>query len=254
VALSPEERELHSKRQDLEKLEGVLAERELELATLRAELRAFDGVYFAKMAPKFARHDELVAQIAEARARRAPASSYVHARAADARRKAQESAEAATAAITVSKREFRPSEHLKGMFRDIAKRIHPDLATDDTSRAKRTELMAKANRAYEEGDEQQLRAVLDEWESSPDAITGDGVAPDLIRTIRKIHQVTQRLPQIEAEIIELKSSDSYRLRNEVEAAKRQRRDLLGEMAYQLDTENTRLEGDLQTLLSMEVSS
>jgi hypothetical protein len=89
------------------------------------------------------------------------------------------------------------------LYREIAKRIHPDLATEDDERAKRNQLMAEVNRAYEDGDESRLRAILNEWETGPDAVTGDGVGAELIRTIRKIHQVERRLAAIENEIVRL---------------------------------------------------
>jgi DnaJ-domain-containing protein 1 len=68
----------------------------------------------------------------------------------------------------------------------VAKRIHPDLATDSEDRLRRQILMAEANRAFEEGDEDRLRRILHEYEASPDAVKGDGAGADLIRAIRKI--------------------------------------------------------------------
>ena len=94
--------------------------------------------------------------------------------------------------------------------------------------------MAEVNQAYEEGNEIRLREILHEWESSPDAIKGDGVAVELIRVIRKIAQVQERLRTIEATIDELESSDLYRLKGEVESAEAEERDLLAEMASHLD--------------------
>lgn len=35
--------------------------------------------------------------------------------------------------------------------------------------------------------EARLRAILNEWDTSPEAVTGDGIGAELIRTIRKIH-------------------------------------------------------------------
>jgi outer membrane lipopolysaccharide assembly protein LptE/RlpB len=93
--------------------------------------------------------------------------------------------------------------------------------------------MAEANRAYEEGDEAKLRAILDEWVSGPDSVPGEGVAAELVRTIRKIHQVERRLADIEAETSELKRSELHKLKQNVAIAKDRDRDLLAEMAEQL---------------------
>lgn len=255
MLLSPEERELQTKTAELASLESELAERELELATLRAELRAFETRYLSIVGAKFAERDALEAQVADIRARRYPAASYVHQRAADARRKADESATAVNAALGLATDgEFKPSEQLKGLYRAIARRVHPDLSVDEGGRNRRTQVMAEANLAYAEGDERRLRLLLEEWESSPDSVEGEGVAADLVRTIRKIHQAKQRLQRIGAEILEVRDSDLYRLRSEVESAKVHGRDLLAEMAQQLDAENARLRVLLQSLLSVEVSS
>jgi len=51
---------------------------------------------------------------------------------------------------------FTPSENLKKLYREVAKRVHPDLATEESERQRRHELMAEANRAYAEGDEARL--------------------------------------------------------------------------------------------------
>ena len=95
--------------------------------------------------------------------------------------------------------------------------------------------MAEANKAYAEGDEAKLTAILDEWHSSPEAIEGEGIAAELVRTIRKTHQVQQRLVDIAATMTELRESALHRLREDVTAAEGRGRDLLAEMAEQLRT-------------------
>jgi hypothetical protein len=44
-------------------------------------------------------------------------------------------------------KEFNPPENLKKLFRRVAKRIHPDLASSATERERRHYLMAKLNQA-----------------------------------------------------------------------------------------------------------
>jgi hypothetical protein len=254
VGLTPEERELHVKRVELALLESDLAERELGLATLNGEVRAFEARYLSIVGVKFAARDELEALIAEARAGQSLADGFMHQRAADARRKATESAATAGAAsVPIPNGAFKPSEHVKGLYRDIAKRVHPDLSTDQKRRDRRTQFMAEVNLAYARGDEARLRSLLEEWDSSPDSVEGESIAADLVRSVRSIHQVKGRLAQIEAETVALKSSDLYRLRSEVETANAHGRDLLADMARQLDAEISELRALLQSLVSVEVS-
>src|SRR5262249_4354554 len=130
--------------------------------------------------------------------------------------------------------DFTPSDVLKRLYREIAKRIHPDLATNESERAKRNQLMAEANRAYENGDEARLPAILDEWETSPDAITGDSVGAELVRTIRKIHQVQARLARLQIDIAALTRSELAVLKVRADSERTRGSDLLAQMAAQLD--------------------
>lgn len=233
---TPEERELSQKLEELSNLQTLLAQRELDLTTLQAESHAFERRYFRVVGVRYAELDEVEAQIADLLSRSSPQNSKMRTQAADARDRADESAHESKMIQETSghTEKFKPSDDLKKLYRDVAKSIHPDLATDDDDRTRRQRFMAEANQAYEEGNEVRLREILREWESSPDAIKGDGVAAELIRVIRKIAQVQERLRTIEATIDELQSSDLYQLKGEVEDAEAEDRDLLAEMASRLD--------------------
>jgi hypothetical protein len=124
----PEERELEKKKAELAVLEGELIQRELDLATLRAELSDFERRYLQTVGVLYAELDEIEAQIAEAQARRKPSDSEAQERSHHARARAQESSETAR---DTSAPKPKPTESLKRLFREVAKRIHPDLAGND---------------------------------------------------------------------------------------------------------------------------
>jgi hypothetical protein len=253
--LSPEDWELAQKRAQLLDLETQLSERELALATLQAELSAFEALYLRVVGTKFAERDDLQAQIAEIISIADPESDRLHNIATEAREKANESA-AANAAVAVQqkKESFKPTDRLRSLYREIAKRVHPDLATDQRDRSRRTQIMAEANLAYAAGDEARLRAILQEWEASPDSVEGVGVAAELIRTIRKIHQITQRLARIDDDMATLKTSELHHLRDQVEAAQARGRDLLAEMREQLEAEIEQLKAHLAQLTTRRSQS
>jgi hypothetical protein len=227
----PEELELENKKADLASLEADLIQRELDLATLRAELASFENEYLGKVGSLYAELDQIEAQIAEAEASRRPSDLGAQEAAARARTQAEESFQNATA---LGESKSKPTESLKKLFREVAKLIHPDLATNDADRTRRQRLMAEANRAYEDGDEARLQAILTEWETSPESVEGEGVGPELIRVIRKISQIQRRFVEIEVEMQRLKTSDLYQLWSKTEDAKNQGQDLFKEMASQIE--------------------
>jgi DnaJ-domain-containing protein 1 len=211
-----------------------LTQRELDLATLQGELHSFEARYFRTVGVRLAELDEIDAQIAEAEARMKPKDTKIREQAAQARAQAQKSKEATGIIPELGKEKFKPSERLKKLYREVAKLIHPDLALDETERLRRQKLMADANLAYEEGNENKLREILAEWESSPESVKGEGTAAELVRVIRKIAQVKKRLDTIENEIAQLRESDLYKLKTEAEKAEDEGRDLLTELAVQVD--------------------
>ncbi len=241
---TPEERELEKKRAELSALETELIQRELDLATLRAELADFERRYLQTVGVLYAELDEIEAQIAEGEARRKPADEHAQEQAARARAQAQESSEIARA--TVEPRS-RPTDNLKKLFREVAKRIHPDLATTDVDRVRRQKLMAEANLAYENGDEPKLRSILTDWEASPDTVEGEGVGAELIRVIRKIAQIERRLAEIEDATQQLNTSDLFQLRLKADEAETQGRDLLTDMASQIEIQIDEAQSRLSAL-------
>ncbi len=203
---TPEELELQKKQAELIDLEAQLAQRELELATFQAELHSFEYRYMQVVGIRQEELEQINAQI----------SKYL--------------------TLMASNHNFRPSARLKQLYREVAKRIHPDLATDPEERAHREQLMALVNQAYESGNEDRLRAILHDWDSSPDSVQGEGITADLIRTIRQIAQSRQRLQLIEEKLQQLSQSDLHQLRVKALKLEQLGQDLLLEMAHRFDQE------------------
>jgi len=233
---TPEEKELNKKRFELAGLETELAQRELELATLQAELRSIEAIYLRTIGTRLAELDEIEAKIAEAMAKLKPDISRIQELLSRAHYQAKKSADETRTSLESKTTKFLPSENLKKLYREVAKLIHPDLAVDESERLRRQKLMADVNLAYGEGDEAKLRAILAEWESSPETVRGEGTAADLVRVIRKIAQINNRLRAIEVEFALLKESDLYKLKMKVEQAEDEGRDVLADLASQIDEE------------------
>lgn len=228
--LKPEERELARKRKEQERLEAELAECELRLATLRGELRVLEARYLNLVGAPYAELDELRAQIAERLAAEEPGNERLQRAAREARARANESRTAVPIKEPQEHKPFSPSPELKRMYREAAKRIHPDLTADANDRARRQELMAEVNHAYQQGDESRIVKILDAYESSPEAVQGEGPGAELVRTIRKLSLMNNRFVEIEKEVQTLMNSDLYLLKIQVDDAQEQSRDLIAEMA------------------------
>jgi hypothetical protein len=225
--LSPEERELARRRQELAILQTELTDRELFLANLRAELVAFEGRYLREVGVLYAQLDDWNAKIAEFAAK-AQGTEEARVAASEARAKAEESY--ASAHGEMAKAEgFSPSPELKKLFKDVVNQLHPDRAGDDADRALRNRLMAEANLAYKCQDGDALRKILKEYKSSPESVQGGGVAVELQRVLLQIKRISKRLVDIEAEIAELTSSEIALLMAKVEIATTKGRNLLAEM-------------------------
>lgn len=247
---TPEEIELNKKRAELFTLESILAQRELDLATLQAELREFEGEYLRRVGVLYGELDEIEAKIAETQAAQAPEDAAAQRRAQAARAQANESASTAQEGLSESSGKFKPSETMKRLYRELARLIHPDLVADESEKLRRHTLMAEANRAYEQGDESRLTTLLSDWQDSPDTVKGEGVALELVRSIRKISQAEKRIAEINSEIVSLNNSELNQLRMKVDKAAMEGRDLLDEMAAlieeQIEDAQERWEDEVQT--------
>jgi hypothetical protein len=246
ASVKPEDQELGRKREEQSALEIELADRELRSANLRAELGAFERQYLHSVGSRYADLDELKAQIAERLAREQPANERAQQAARDARARANETKSVAGEKAAEEPRAFKAAPGMKKMYREVAKRIHPDLTSDREDRAKRQQLMAEANEAYERGDEARLGKILNEYECSPEAVQGEGPGAELVRVIRRISQGRSRLAEIEAEMQEALRSDLNQLKSHLDEAKRHGRDVLKEMVAKVDDQiaqaRQRLEG------------
>jgi hypothetical protein len=232
--LKPEEQELAHKRDEQARLEAELAERELRATNLRAELGSFERQYLHLVGSRYAELDECKAQLAERLAAEQPDNQRAQAAARDARLRADDTKVGAGEKSEQEPPRFKASPEMKKIFRDVAKRIHPDLTSDRDDRAARQRLMAEANQAYEQGDELALSKILNEYESSPEAFHGEGPGAELVRVIRRISQVRGRLAELEAQSQALLRCDLYQLRLRVDEASQHGYDVLKEMTAKVD--------------------
>jgi DnaJ-class molecular chaperone len=174
----------------------------------------------------------LEAQLAEQQARTQPLNPNAADTASKARARADESRRSVDSILSLPAPVER-SRALKDLYRAAAKQLHPDLAQDDKDRTIRHRLMAEANLAYEKGDENRLREILDEYNSNPDLVPGNDVGAELVRTIRKISLATSKIKKVETEVHGMSISELAKLRATVNEGNIKGEDVLENLARSL---------------------
>jgi hypothetical protein len=171
-------------------LRDRLADLEAEHATLRAEVAAFESDYLRVAGTAMAELHELEARILALVAVRsgAPDDAAV---AGAARERARETT---TAIRSIpAPRGPLPSDDLKTLFREAAKRMHPDLVQDAGGRLHAEAFMKRLNDAYRGGDGGAIADLVRQWETSPSA---NGSAGDSDRLLRAaVAQAQRRLDE-----------------------------------------------------------
>jgi len=223
---TPDAAALLDGREQLAAVRGALAERESELAQMRAQLRTFEGRYLRQVGILYAELDDLEARIAEREVDLYDSDS-ARERARESRRRAQETHDAAFSAAHEAE-EFDPPPSLKTLFREVAKRIHPDFAGDEAEEKYFTLLMARANQAYSRGDTETLQRMLDDYREINVTTANEGA--ELVRIARQIQHAKRDIGALDAEEQTLLASEIGQLHGEAEAVAREHRDLLTELA------------------------
>ncbi|GAA2450088.1 hypothetical protein GCM10010273_34460 [Streptomyces lavendulocolor] len=166
--------------------EQALIEFEIAVETFRVEVENFSRLHHQKLGPMYTRLDELDALIAEARAARTGDPEDV-ARAQSARALVMpmpgveelfgdwmdsaglspEAAAMLTDRPVQPPKRVRPSDEARKLYRELARKAHPDLAREEQERRRREEFITRVNAAYGRGDEALLRELSEEWAAGP---------------------------------------------------------------------------------------
>lgn len=150
-------------------------------------------------------------------------------------------------------------DRLKQLYRDLARRYHPDLATDETERQQRTELMALINQAYRDRDEEML-AALNADRAAP-RIYGNNVTPGAVpveavlleRLQIRSSELGQQIRDLKDLRSDLRNGSIMQLKIEASLAQAVGRDLLTELVDSMEAiywdkmrELDQLRSDLQS--------
>ncbi len=122
------------------------------------------------------------------------------------------------------------SAELKRLYRQLARRFHPDFALDEADRSYRTGIMMAINAAYAMGDLGRLEELALEPDSQPQLATDQ----DLIEALLKEwHRCRRRMEEIELEFVRLEAHPSAELMRRADKAAKEGRELLDELEIEL---------------------
>ena len=213
-----EEQALRKRREELLELESWLAERESELANLQSALRAFEGLYLSAVGE---RYDELA--VIEKEIAKMQGLEIDD----------EEPLSLGEDEVGCGQNRFH-SDKLKKLYREVARKFHPDLSSCPQERQHRHQLMVEINRAYETGAEARLQELLEAGEGLESVEIGGSMSAEMILLVRRIAEAKQRLAGIESEIEEITKSEIYKLKLRVENAEAMGVDLSADLIAQVD--------------------
>lgn len=123
---------------------------------------------------------------------------------------------------------------IKKLFRQLARRYHPDLTTDSVDRHYRTRLMARINEAYAARDLEALQALA----AQPANVDPEEPLAALrLKELRQIRdQLARRISELRFQRSDLLASDMLKLTLDEKIARRRGHDLLTALATQLEHE------------------
>ena len=214
----PEEKELARLEAEQAELKEQVISAELALETTKTEMVQFQQRYYQAVGQLYAQLDELDAQIAQLRTDQALNDATLRAQAQAAKQRAKKSAEEAGLIEAQPKPPPVISLGLKHAYRQAVKLMHPDLATTEKERQRRTELMALVNLAYERGDQRAIEKLIEEFGEDPEAIVGEDTASRIVKAIRRIAQLRRRLGELQQAIEAQENTNLFRLRQTTEKA------------------------------------
>ena len=140
------------------------------------------------------------------------------------------------------------AKHLQDLYRKLAKRYHPDKATDAKEEERREQLMPLINRAYHEQDIETLeRLSLGETEIHVPEKT---VSEKRSALQTELYRLNRAASQLRLEINRLKTGRTYQLKQQVENAKESGADLLTTLAKDLERKIKASRGQLARLINM----
>ena len=262
------EREAAALRRQIAALENAIIERQATLVDLRAEFAAFEARYEAEVGGRIRRLQAVEAEVARCRALLRLHGQWGHGGLPLDRD--------GTPHVPVGEQYRRtwvdppppgpnweppcavaaaPQGEIRALYRALCRRYHPDLTQEEGDRAWRNEVMVAVNDAYAARDVARLRAIAarpPRGRTSSSQQSGGSATPTwggekINALVERLACLQRTLRQLEGEVDALVHSPLVELSVEVKLAAAQGRDLLAEIAADVEAEWVDRQADLADL-------
>ena len=232
---SPEEREYGRYLGEIEARQRRAAELQAELEATKVALGRFEAEYHARVGTLFVELDRARLAIDEYERRIARLKADPTADPSEVERDLtrefgrrreevrHEEEETRRYKQTFRREQERPrlstesEDEAKRLFRDLAKRFHPDLARSDDERRLREVVMQRVNAAFRDRDLAALRAAVREAEVEDPAFEARSIGEKLVWAIREVARLDDVIAALDEELAAVKASETHDLWRREEA-------------------------------------
>lgn len=233
-----EHQALQVRREELQALEAEIAIKEPELIKLQTELLQFERIYLSVVG---SRYDDLAAIEKE----------IARLQGLDTGDEGEgEGDSLADDAVGCGQNRFH-TDRLKKLYREVARKFHPDLVQCEIERHHRHQLMVEANHAYEAGAEERLTELLEAGETL-DSLNDTAMSAEMILLLRKISEAKSTLESLQVDTEQILGSELYRLMRRVAAAGALGENILSDLVAQVERQIRKATNRLEHLRELVV--
>ena len=136
-------------------------------------------------------------------------------------------------------------KRLKSLYRELAKKYHPDMARTPEDKEKFHKIMAEINQAYNDRDLKKMEELAVRLKYPEKIFVRESLEEEFERLLRESEKLDEIISGLEDELAIIKNSDTYEFKVRVDDAGIQDRDLLKEMEGELNTKIEQKEEELK---------
>ena len=138
-------------------------------------------------------------------------------------------------------------KRLKSLYRELAKKYHPDMARTPEDKEKFHKIMAEINQAYNDRDLKKMEELAIRLKYPEKIFVKESLEEEFERLMGESKKLDEIISDIENELDAIKNSDTYKFKMKVDEAKAEEKDLLKEMEDGLKTKINQKDEELKKM-------